>query len=432
MTPKETRQTRAAGDSPLSASSTLEASVLERFLRYTRIWTTSDAHVEATPSTSGQWDLAKLLITELRQLGIKDVRLTDSCYVIARVPASPGYENAPTIGLMAHMDTASDVSGKDVKPLVIQGYTGENITRPGGPDLDPVEDPDLLSRIGHDIVCSDGSTLLGADDKAGVAEIMTALALLLSDPSLLHGPLELYFTPDEETGKGLPDFPLSDATMIACYTLDAGELGEIETECFTAYQADIEFTGKVIHIGYARGKLANAVQMAASYASLLPRSESPESTDAYYGYYCAMEIKGDLEKAYLKVFIRDFDQAGAERRLDALERFGQTVEAQFPGGKVSINPKLLYLNMKRKIDEHPKVLRYLEEAAEAIGIHAHLKPIRGGTDGSRLTELGIPTPNIFTGGHAFHSRGEWVAVSDMAAAVRLIIELVSRWAKDSK
>ena len=405
----------------------LEALLLPRFLNYVRYDTESGRHAEDTPSTPGQWELARALRDELLALGLEDVRVTGHCYVVARLPPSPGRENAPCVGFLAHLDTAGDVSGKDVKPQLVQNYDGGRIELAGGLCLDPAKEPDLAAHKGKAIVHSDGTTLLGADNKAGIAEIMAAAEYLAANPDIAHGPVEIIFTPDEETGKGLPEFPLDEIKSAACYTVDGGPIGEIESECFNAWKADIEFHGKVIHVGHARGILANAALMASTFATLLPRSESPEATDGYYGYYCPMEISGDLESAALEVFLRDFDADSMKRRLDALKTFAETVEAQFPGGKVIVNPLPQYYNMKFKIDEKPDVLEQLKKAMENAGIKWRLKPIRGGTDGSRLTELGIPTPNIFTGGRNFHSRLEWVSVGEMCAACRVIIELIRLW-----
>jgi tripeptide aminopeptidase len=405
----------------------LEALLLPRFLNYVRYDTESGRHAEDTPSTPGQWELARALRDELLALGLEDVRVTGHCYVVARLPPSPGRENAPCVGFLAHLDTAGDVSGKDVKPQLVQNYDGGRIELAGGLCLDPAKEPDLAAHKGKAIVHSDGTTLLGADNKAGIAEIMAAAEYLAANPDIAHGPVEIIFTPDEETGKGLPEFPLDEIKSAACYTVDGGPIGEIESECFNAWKADIEFHGKVIHIGHARGILANAALMASTFATLLPRSESPEATDGYYGYYCPMEISGDLESAALEVFLRDFDADSMKRRLAALKTFAETVEAQFPGGKVIVNPLPQYYNMKFKIDEKPDVLEQLKKAMENAGIKWRLKPIRGGTDGSRLTELGIPTPNIFTGGRNFHSRLEWVSVGEMCAACRVIIELIRLW-----
>ncbi|MDR2393523.1 MAG: peptidase T [Treponema sp.] len=402
--------------------------VLTRFLRYVRYWTTSNHHVEETPSTQGQWELAKVLVQELRDLGLTDVVLTDHCYVIARLSPTPGKETCKTIAFMAHLDTADDVSGKDVQPCLVEAYEGTTIRLAGGLVLDPAEDPDLANQRGKAIIHTNGTTLLGADDKAGIAEIMAAVEYLHRHPELEHGPLELIFTPDEETGKGLPEFPLSRISSCACYTLDGGALGEVETECFNAYRAKMHFTGQPMHLGYARGLLVNAGLMAASFAVMLPRTESPEATDAYYGYYSAMEIQGNPEQASLEVYIRDFDRAGAQRRVAALDHFARAVEAQFPGGKVSVHAKAQYYNMKEKIDAQPEVLEILKQAVSNLGLTYRLKPIRGGTDGSRLTELGIPSPNIFTGGRNWHSPREWVSVPEMVAACKVVLELIRLWA----
>jgi tripeptide aminopeptidase len=401
--------------------------VIPRFLKYVQYWTTSDHHIEKTPSTPGQIDLANALLDELTQLGINDAEFISPCYVIARIPASPGKEDCPSIAFMAHLDTADDVSGKDVKAVLVEKYDGETIHLAGGFSLNPNVDADLAAQKGKAIIHTDGTTLLGADDKAGIAEIIGAAEYLVKHPEIIHGPVELIFTPDEETGKGLPDFPLEKIKSVAAYTLDGGPLGELEYECFNAYSVKAQFTGKVIHLGSARGELANAVLMAAHFAAMLPRSESPESTDGYYGYYCPTEISGNLGEANLEVFIRDFNHDEALKRIENLKLFAKTIEAQFPGGTVSIEAKLQYYNMKNKIDEAPRVFDLLKLAAENVGIECNPKPIRGGTDGARLTELGIPTPNVFAGGRNFHSCIEWASVEDMISASRLVIELIKLW-----
>lgn len=401
--------------------------MVERFIRYVKVDTQSDRHIEDIPSTKGQWDLAWMLESELKALGLSDVSLDNHCYLIARVPASPGMENKPSIGLMAHMDTASDVTGANVKPALVKDYQGNAIELSAGYVLDPKNYADLAEHIGDTIITTDGTTLLGADDKAGVAEIMTAVEYLVKHPEIKHGPIEIFFTPDEETGKGMDKFPLAKAKSIACYTFDGGKAAEIESECFTAYSVHAEFSGQVIHIGAARGKLANAVAMAAGFVSLLPRSESPEATDEWFGYYCPIEINGSLEHAELDVYLRDFTNAGMERRIEAIKAFAKTVEAQYPLGKVSLTIKKQYLNMKEELDKHPEVLSNLVKAIEMTGVEHGMRPIRGGTDGSRLTEMGIPTPNVFTGGYNYHSRYEWASVSEMSMAVQTIVNLVQCW-----
>jgi len=398
-----------------------------RFLNYVRFWTTSDRHNADTPSTPGQWDLAKALVEELKGLGIKDVTLTDHCYVIARLPASAGKENRPTVGFLAHLDTAADVCGKDVKACLVAHYDGKPIDLGGGQSLDPALDPALAGHKGKALIHTDGNTLLGADDKAGIAIIVGAAEYLLNHSEITHGPLEFIFSPDEETGKGLPDFPGDAVNARVCYTLDGGPLGELEWECFNAWAAQIKFSGVSMHLGQARGVMVNATLMASVYAAMLPRNESPEATDGYYGYYCPLSIKGDIENAELEVFIRDFDKNEAERKIAALDTFARAVETQFPGGKIEVNSKVQYLNMKEKIASHPNVVDKLRQAFLNTHIEIKEKPIRGGTDGSRLTEMGIPTPNIFTGGRNYHSRLEWLSVPEMIASCRLVVELIRLW-----
>lgn len=373
-----------------------EKKLLERFVKYARVWTTSDPKSKETPTTPGQWDLARMLEAELRTLGARDITLTPHCYLIARIPANAP---KPAQGFLAHLDTSDEVSGKDVHPVIEESADGGVVVKSGG------------------------ATLLGADDKAGIAILVTAAEWFLLHPEVEHGELEFIFTPDEETGKGLPDFPLELIHSKTCWTIDGGEEGEVEIECFNAYRALVSFEGRVIHPGNARGILVNAALMASVFAAMLPRSESPEATDGYYGYYCLMEIKGRQDEAHIELILRDFTREGMERRLAALQAIARAVEAQFPGGKVTVKTEPSYFNMKEKIAAHPEVMERLTNAMQTLGMQPVLKPVRGGTDGSRLTELGIPTPNIWTGGRNFHSVDEWVSVREMDSACRLVIEL---------
>lgn len=404
------------------------AEVIDRLVRYAKIETTSDRHNPAIPSTPSQWELARLLVDELKGIGVTDVVIDEHCYVIAKIPGSPGCEEKPAIGFMGHVDTASDAPGKAVKPRIIADYDGKPVQLSPGWTLDPSEFQELADYKGDTIITTDGTTLLGADDKAGIAIIMTAFNAILRNPSFRHGPLYAIFTPDEETGKGMDLFPLERLGAVACYTLDGGKGGEIEAECFTAYGVKATFSGKAAHPGYARGVMANAVAMAASLACMLPRSESPESTDGWYGYYYANEIHGCLESATLDILLRDFGDAGMERRIQTVKTLAKAVEAQFPGGTVALEFKKQYLNMRKKLDENPKTLELLFEAARLAGAQPYSKPIRGGTDGARLTEMGIPTPNIFAGMHNFHGRHEWASASEMVLGVDTLLELIRLWA----
>ncbi|MDR3324713.1 MAG: peptidase T [Spirochaetaceae bacterium] len=407
----------------------LRAALEERFIRYAKVWTTSDKKREETPTTKGQWDLARLLEAELRSLGVCDLELTEHCYLIARLPSTAKDTALPTIGFLSHLDTSSEVSGENVQPVVERDYDGRPVELSGGAWLDPRKDAELAAQKGRTIIHTDGRTLLGADDKAGIAELVCAAELLVSHPEVEHPALEIVFSPDEETGKGLPCFPQDKIKAQFCYTLDGGGVPEIEIECFNAYTVDVYFSGKVIHPGAARGILVNAALMASCFAAMLPRSESPEATDGYYGYYCLMEIGGNQETAHAELILRDFSRDGMERRLAAIDALARAVEAQFPAGTARVEAKSSYANMKEKIDGAPIVQEKLCAAAASLGLELKLKPIRGGTDGARLSELGIPTPNVWTGGRNFHSKTEWVALDDMVLATKLVVELASLWGR---
>jgi tripeptide aminopeptidase len=405
--------------------------LLERFCRYVAFDTASDRHAEATPSTEGQRELAAALAKELRGFGARSVEVDEHAFVIARFDAvlPRGAAAAPPIiGLMAHMDTSSDAPGKGVMPLVHRSYDGAVIRLKDGLVLDPAEFPALAAHAGDTLITSDGTTLLGADDKAGISAIMSALDHLLSHPELPRCPLEVIFTPDEETGLGMKRFPLARVTCTACYTVDGDEEGTVEAECFEAYKVKVTFGGRSIHLGYARGKLVNAVEMAGSFLSMIPRWESPQATDGRFGYYCPLEIAGSLEDARLDVYLRDFEEPECRRRIAALEAMAEAVRRAFPGGRVSVEAEKQYANMKPRLDEHPEVLGMLRRAIELSGLTPREKPIRGGTDGARLTELGIPTPNLFTGGYNYHSRLEWASLAGMAKAAETIVRLAGLWA----
>ncbi len=412
-----------------SRNEALAADLLDRFTRYVKIYTTSDRSSTTKPSTARQWDLLHLLEAELVGLGLK-VQTDPLGYVLATLAASPGRETAPVIAFLAHVDAAPDAPGEHVKPLVHQNYNGKALTLPGGAVLDPAENPLLLNYVGKTLITSDGTTLLSADDKAGVAEIMAAVAFLKAHPELPHPAVEVIFTSDEEIGRGVEGFPFAKVASKQAYTMDGGEEGTFEAECVNAHGAKVTFTGRSYHPGAARGKMVNAVSMVTAFLNLFPRNESPEATDGRFGYMWANDIQAGIESATVEVYMRDFDLAQNERRLESLHAYAKAVEAAFPGGKVDVKTSVQYLNMKAKLDQSPRVVDLLVKAIRATGIEPRLEAIRGGTDGSRLTEQGLPTPNIFTGGMNYHSRTEWVALDAMVRASNVIIELAGLWAQE--
>jgi tripeptide aminopeptidase len=411
-------------------SSWFEAKILDRFLRYVKIDTASDGHSKEAPSTAGPLELGRLLVGEMAELGLKEPHMDAGGFVFARLPGNlPGGADVPEIAMMAHLDTSSAAPGKNVKALVHRGYDGGPIRLPGGPVLDPETSPELLNYRGGTLITSDGSTLLGGDDKAGIAEIMVGLEYLQNHPELRHGPLQIIFTPDEELGLSMERFPVEKISARCGYTIDGGRQGGVEAECFEAYKAKVTFQGYSIHTGDARGKLVNAVEMAARFVSLLPGAESPQATDGRFGFYVPMEIRGKIEEAGVEIFLRDFDEAEVRRRCEALKKIARAVEALHPGGKVKVRLKKQYANMRKYLNGEPKVVELLEEAIRATGIEPTQESIRGGTDGARLSELGIPSPNVFTGTHSMHSRTEWTALEAMVRASQTVVGLARLWAE---
>ncbi len=406
----------------------------ERFCRYAQVWTSSDSNAAdegVIPSTPGQINLAKMLVDELKNLGVNNAAVDSNGYVTAFIDASCGAANSESILFCAHLDTSEEVSGENVKPQIHEQYDGSPIYLQNGIVLDVGTDY-LLAKCANTadtIITSDGSTLLGADDKAGIAAIITAVEYFIEHPEIKHCAIELLFNPDEETGRGMDCVPMDRIKSKVGYTVDGGDSSEIEAECFNAYIASVDFIGAAMHLGYARGKMLNAVIMAANFIQLLPRNESPETTSGYEGYYCASSITGNTETAHVDVILRDFCAEAMERRIAALKTFAACVETQFPGGKVNLDIRKQYTNMKEEIDKFPHVLEKLDQAVKNAGGNASLSPIRGGTDGARLTELGIPTPNIFTGGHNFHSRREWLSLNQLELSCKTLIELAKLYAK---
>ena len=373
-------------------------SLLNRFIKYVKTYSQSDSNKAdegVIPSTPQQFEMAKILCEELKSLGLENVQTTEHCYTYGFLSANDGDEKS--ICLLAHIDTVDEVSGLNVNPQIAE----EN---------------------GDTIIRSDGTTLLGADDKAGVAEIMTALEYFKSHPETKHCGIEVIFSPDEETGHGMDKVPLGLLKSRCAYTVDGGSLGELEIECFNAWKSEIEFTGVACHTGTARGVMVNAVSMASNFLENLPHTERPETTDGYQGFYAPMSVEGSIEKAKVVLFLRDFDLKEMENRREIVEMIARSTAASF-GGMAKVTHTQQYLNMKEKMDEAPEVVENLIAAYKAAGVEPNFVPIRGGTDGSRLTEMGIPTPNIFTGGHNFHSRDEWASLDEMCKACQILIQL---------
>ncbi len=419
------------GSAPFSSplASELAEGVLERFLRYVRVDTQSEEDAESYPSTARQLDLSRLLVDELREIGLTDVELTEHGYVFASLP---GTEGAPVIGLIAHVDTTPESPGTGVIPIVHADYGGDVLVLPGDPSqmIDPAEETALAARVGHDIVTSDGTTLLGADDKAGVAEIMAAAAYLVATP----GPranVRIAFTVDEEVGRGTDHFDLDAFGAEVAYTLDGSGVGEVEIETFSAFQVRVVFRGRGVHPGSAKGKLVNAVKLAAEFITALPQGAlSPETTDGRQGFIHPLRISGGVEEATVVLIVRDHDDVLLGEHTALVRRLAEEVGAREPRSRVSVEMKETYRNMRTVIDRHPRVVAAAEEAIRRAGVEPVRSLIRGGTDGARLSAMGLPTPNLFTGGQNYHSTREWASVQDMAAAAATVVELVRVWGED--
>ena len=409
----------------------LAPDVLDRFLRYARIDTQSEAGVDASPSTEKQLDLCRLLRDELEEIGLDDVRLDEFGYVYGSLPGS---RSAPAIGLIAHVDTSPDVTGTSVNPIVHEGYDGGTIELPGeGVVLDPAELPLLQKKSGHDIVTTDGTTLLGADDKAGVAEIMAAVSYLKRHPELERAPIRVCFTVDEEVAGGADHLDLERFGARYAYTLDGAELGEIEAETFNARKVVVAIRGRSTHPGTAKGQLVNAVKLAADFVAAFPRdSLSPETTEEREGFVHPHKIVGGAEETCVEFIVRDHDSTKMEEHLGLIRRLAGEIREREPRATVEIEEEEQYRNMGEVIDQHPEVIEAAEEAVRRLGVEPVHTIIRGGTDGARLSHRGLPTPNLFTGGSEYHSRREWASVQDMAAAAAMLVELAQVWAERAK
>ncbi len=405
----------------------LEESV-NRFLRYVQVWTTSDELSQSNPSTENQFELGKILAAELSELNLKNVIHNNFGYVYADLPASSGLENVRRIGLIAHIDTSPAVSGKNVKTVIHRNYDGGTIEFVSNKDLKlTVEDsPILKDYIGLDIITSEGDTLLGADDKAGIAEIMTACAAWQRFPDLRHGPVTICFTPDEEVGKGTSNINKQRLPEI-CYTMDGSEMGELEFECFDAWKATITFTGLSIHPGYAKNLLINAIHIASRFLCEIPEYESPEHTEEREGFYFVKALNGSVEEAKTVLIIRDFIQDNNKKRMEFLRKLKDIYELRYPGLKIDLQFEHQYRNMLRFIKKEKIVIDLAEKAIVMAGLEVKIHSIRGGTDGSKLSEMGIPTPNIFSGGLLFHSRKEHIPTLALQKASEVLLYLAQLW-----
>ena len=405
------------------------SSVLERFLRYVQFDTQSDESSATYPSTAKQLVLLQVLADELRTLGASDVVMDRYGYVTATVPGTTT-RATPTIGFIAHVDTSPEMPGAGVRPLVHYGYDGRDLALPDDPTvvLRAADIPALAERLGDDIVTASGTTLLGADNKAGVAEIMTAVEHLLRHPEIPHGAIRVAFTPDEEVGRGTLHFDVAAFGAHCAYTMDGGSRGDLEYESFSADAMTLTFVGFNTHPGYAKGRMVNAIKAAATFIEQLPKdSLSPETTDGYDGFVHPYAIQAGVDRTSVRLIVRDFVTDELKKKEATVASLAHVAAAQWPGTRVEVSIEEQYRNMREILDRHPAVVAHAREAIQRAGIPLRERPIRGGTDGSKLSFLGLPTPNIFAGEHNFHSRLEWVSVQDMEKAVDVIVELAKVW-----
>jgi len=404
--------------------------ITDRFLKYVSFTTTSDENTNMTPSTPGQMVFAKYLVEELNSIGLMDVNLDKNGYVMATLPANTEKE-IPTIGFISHMDTSPDMSGKNVKPRIVYNYDGENILLNGEKEIifDTNKYPDILQYKGQDIIVTDGTTLLGADDKAGLAEIVTAMEYLIAHPEIKHGKIRVGFTPDEEIGQGADHFNVNLFGADWAYTMDGGEIGELEYENFNAAGAKVHFKGINVHPGYAYHKMLNSMRIAQQFVGMLPRHETPEHTEGYEGFFHLTNMEGTVEKTTLSYIIRDHDRDRFDRRKKEFEHLVHKINAEFGENTATLDMKDQYYNMREKIEPVMHIIDLAFEAMKQVGVTPSVKPIRGGTDGARLSFDGLPCPNIFAGGHNFHGRFEYVPVQSMEKAMQVIVKIVENLAK---
>ena len=403
--------------------------ITERFLKYVSFHTTSDDSTNLTPSTPGQMVFAQYLVEELTAIGLTEITLDKNGYVMATLPANTD-KDIPTIGFIAHLDTSPDMSGKNIKSRVVENYDGNDIllNEEKVIVLETSKYPEIAKYKGQDIIVTDGTTLLGADDKAGIAEIVTAMEYLIVHPEIKHGKIRIAFTPDEEIGQGAHHFDVEQFGAEWAYTMDGGEIGELEFENFNAAAAKVTFNGLNVHPGYAKHKMKNSIRIAHQFISMLPRHETPEHTEGYEGFYHLMGMEGNVEKTTLNYIIRDHDRDRFERRKKEMQHLVNKINAEFGENTATVELKDQYYNMREKVEPLMHIVDLAATAMKEVGITPNIKPIRGGTDGSQLSFKGLPCPNIFAGGHNFHGRFEYVPVQSMEKATQVIVTIVKNLA----
>ena len=411
--------------------SLLAEDAADRLLRYVRIDTQSEEDSESYPSTEKQLDLLRLLCDELRELGVEDAEIDEHGYVTGSLPATVEHE-VPTIAFFAHVDTAREVSGANVQPQRVRYEGGEIVLGSSGQAIRPEESPQLPHHVGHELITTDGTTLLGADDKAGVAEIMAAVAYLVAHPEAPHGPVKVAFNPDEEIGRGVIHFPVESLGAAAAYTVDGATAGEVQHETFSGAQVRMRIRGRAIHPGWAKGELVNAVKLAATIVERLPKDRlSPETTEGREGFVHPVLVSGDSTEVELRFIARDFDDDELDRHVDHLRGLAEDVAADEPRCSIEVESRIDYRNPRAAVEQRPEIVANLEEAVRRVGLEPKQTAIRGGTDGSALTEMGLPTPNIFTGGHDAHSPREWICIEDMGLASATVVALTQVWAESA-
>jgi len=407
----------------------LAADAAERLVRYARIDTQSDEDSTSYPSTEKQLDLLRLLLDELKELGLEDAQIDEHGYVTATIPATVD-RDVPAIAFFAHVDTAREVTGANVSPRRVRYEGGDIPLGTSGNTIRPEESPQLAAHVGHELITTDGTTLLGADDKAGIAEIMAATAYLLAHPEVPHGPLKVAFNPDEEVGRGVIHFPVDTFGAAAAYTMDGSTVGEIQEETFSGAQVRMRIRGRSIHPGLAKGELVNAIKLAGAIVERLPKNAlSPETTEGHEGYVHPTLIQGDASEVELRFIVRDFDNDLLDQHCEYLRTLAEDVAVSDPRCSIEVETRIQYRNMRAELEKHPEIVENLEQAVRRIGLEPRRTAIRGGTDGSALTEMGLPTPNIYTGGQDAHSEREWICVEDMGVAAATIVELAKVWAE---